>query len=173
MSAANDLSTEATSSRASFNVDTLFVLLDVLEGVYTKAAVASRQLTSLTDEPDAETRAYVDDTEPLILGLEAHASALMLRTLGQLQGDGVVARTEQLVRVAALALENYLQFDAANPYIDVRQSVRVHAQMSVDALDAVCAGSVEIQIQSSKIVPSLDVSHSTRRQTQRAVTGVG
>lgn len=139
VSAANDLSTEATSSRASFNVDTLFVLLDVLEGVYTKAAVASRQLTSLTDEPDAETRAYVDDTEPLILGLEAHASALMLRTLGQLQGDGVVARTEQLVRVAALALENYLQFDAANPYIDVRQSVRVHAQVSVDALDAVCA----------------------------------
>jgi len=139
VSAANDLSTEATSSRASFNVDTLFVLLDVLEGVYTKAAAASRRLTSLEDEPDAETRARVDNTAPLILGLEVHASALMLRTLGQLQRDGVVARTEQLVRVAALELENYLQLDAANPYIDVRESVRVHAQVSVDALDAVCA----------------------------------
>jgi hypothetical protein len=107
--------------------------------VYTKAAAASRRLTSLEDEPDAETRARVDNTAPLILGLEVHASALMLRTLGQLQRDGVVARTEQLVRVAALELENYLQLDAANPYIDVRESVRVHAQVSVDALDAVCA----------------------------------
>lgn len=135
VSAANDLVAEARNiRRQNVNVDTLFVLLDVLESVCIKASAASLALRDL----DETTSAIAREARTLVLSVEVNASSLALRTLASLQADGERSRTEQLARVAVSALEKYSQLEGGEGS-DLRECSRAYAHVCVDALDAIRA----------------------------------
>ena len=139
VSAAYDLSAEA-SSRASFNVDTLFVLLDVLEGVYATASKASLSLICFSEhETIPRVSAIIHEARPHVLGVEASAASLALRTLAGLQvtANGSEARSNQLARTASVAFKNYECLQTVTSDVDLREYSRVYSQVCVDALDAV------------------------------------
>lgn len=133
ISAANDLVAEARNiRRESVNMDTLFVLLDVLDSVCVKASAASRALRDLDETT------FTREARTLVLNVEVNASSLALRTLASLQSDGERSRTEQLARVAISALDKYAQLEGGEGS-DVREFSRAYAHVCVDALDAIRA----------------------------------
>ena len=134
VSAAHDLCTEGTVTRQNFNVDTLFVLLDVLESVYDKASDASRSLRAL----DVEVSTSTEEAKALVLTVEVSAASLTLRTLSTLQSDGDSRRTDQLARIVIAALESYSRLDIEGGG-DLRECARMYAHVCVEALDAVRA----------------------------------
>jgi len=139
VSAARDLATEYASARVDFNVDTLYILLDILESVHSNVSNAK---VGLRGVDSTEVPSIVINTKPFYLALEVGAASIALRSLSRVQlktGE----RTTQLVRLSRAALEKYLKLLDVRTGVDLREDTRVRAQICVDALDAVRALSLQ------------------------------
>lgn len=131
VSAACDLFQQVIESRETSNADTIYILLDVLEEVHTKAARAGRTFR----ERASDLTELAREAKPLVLAVEVSASALALRTLATLQAE-TEERSAQLVRMVNAALENYIHTTKVVTDADIREDAQGSAQVVVDALEA-------------------------------------